>query len=53
MKSRPVLVGLAIAAAVNTAVGFGLPWSPEQVTLVNDFVIAITAFWVQSKVTPL
>lgn len=52
MNREPALVIAAIAALINVAVGFGLNWSAEQVTLVNVAVVALAAVVTRSKVTP-
>lgn len=53
MSEEPALVSAAVAALIALAVGFGLPWTPEQVALVGAFVIAIQALVTRHFVTPV
>ena len=53
IKSEPALVVAFIAAAIALAVGFGLPVSAEQVSLIMAFVIAGLGFVTRSQVTPV
>lgn len=53
MNREPALVIAAIAALINVAVGFGLEWTAEQVTLVNVAVVAVAALITRNKVTPV
>ena len=49
---EPALVIGLIGALVTLAVGFGLPVTPEQVGLINAFVIAAVSFATRTQVTP-
>lgn len=53
IKSEPALVVAFVAAAIALAVGFGLPVSAEQVSLIMAFVIAGLGFVTRSQVTPI
>lgn len=52
IRTEPALVVAFVAAAVALAVGFGLPVSAEQVSLIMAFVIAGLGFVTRSQVTP-
>lgn len=52
LKTEPALVLGAVQAVVALAVGFGLSWTGEQVSLVNAAVAAVLAVIVRSRVTP-
>jgi hypothetical protein len=49
---EPALTLAVVAAALNLAVGFGLPVSPEQVALLNALAVAVAGWVVRSRVTP-
>ena len=53
IKSEPALIVAFVAAAVALAVGFGLPVSAEQVSLIMAFVIAGLGFVTRSQVSPV
>ena len=62
MSSREPLairaaVVAALAAAVNLAVAFGLPWSVDQVAAALGFVnvasIAVVVVWSRGAITPV
>jgi hypothetical protein len=50
---EPVLILGLIQAVVALAVGFGLNWTAEQVSLVLAAVAAVVAFITRSQVTPV
>ena len=50
---EPVLWLTACSAIVNMAVGFGLGWTAEQVSLVNVALAAIVGVIARSRVTPV
>lgn len=52
MRKEPVLIIAAIIAIINTAIGFGLNWTGEQVSLINTALVAIGAALVRPAVTP-
>lgn len=52
MDKEPALIIAATIAIINTAIGFGLNWTGEQVSLINTALIAIGAVATRSKVTP-
>ena len=49
---EPVLWIALINALIMLAIGFGLDWTTEQVTLVMTAVSAVLAFLARSQVTP-
>lgn len=53
MFKEPALILGALSAVINLAVGFGLGWSAEQVSLVNVALAAIVAVAVRQQVTPV
>lgn len=53
ITEQPVYAAGLVSAGVSLAVGFGLQWTGEQVSLVNAFTVALLAFIVQKKVTPV
>lgn len=53
MGSEPALIIGAVNALIALAVGFGLPFSPEQVGLINAAVAAIAAIVIRQKVVPV
>jgi len=50
---EPALILAAVAALISLAVGFGLDWTGEQVSLVMVAVQAIVGVIVRQKVTPV
>lgn len=52
MSDEPALITAAISALIALAVGFGLPWTPEQVALSIAFVIAMQGVITRHFVTP-
>lgn len=50
---EPALIMAFVAAIVSLAVGFGLNWTGEQVSLVMVAVQALVAVVVRQKVTPV
>lgn len=50
---EPVLWLAATSSVVNLAVGFGLGWTAEQVSLVNVALAAIVGLLARSRVTPI
>lgn len=53
LNREPALVLAFVAAVVNLAIGFGLDWTAEQVTLVNVAVAALVGLLVRQQVTPV
>ena len=49
---EPVLVMAVIQAGIALAVGFGLQWTVEQVTLTVVFSSAVLGLIARAKVTP-
>lgn len=52
MNTEPTLIVAAVGAVLNLAVGFGLHWTPEQITLINAAIIAVMALVIRQHVTP-
>lgn len=50
---EPALILGAVNAIIAVAVGFGLPISIEQASLVNAAVAAVLSVVVRSQVTPV
>lgn len=50
---EPVLWLALVQAGIALAVGFGLEWSGEQVSLVMAFTAALLGFIARSQVTPV
>ncbi len=50
---EPALIVGFVAACVSLAVGFGLDWTGEQVSLVMAAVVAFCSLLVRQKVTPV
>lgn len=50
---EPALIMAAVQAVIAVAVGFGLEWSGEQVSLVTVAAAAILGLVVRQKVTPV
>lgn len=42
-----------ISAGISVAIGFGLPWTGEQVSLVNALITLMAGLFVRSQVTPV
>lgn len=42
-----------ISAGISVAIGFGLPWTGEQTSLVNALVTLIGGLFIRSQVTPV
>jgi hypothetical protein len=53
IERQPIRFAMALAIAVNLAVSFGLALSADQVVLLNSFVMAVLAWLLPDKVTPL
>lgn len=61
MNREPVVIMTAITALIEAsilaAVGFGLSWTGEQVSLVMGVVIAagavVSAVWTRARVSPV
>lgn len=52
IKSEPSLFTGFCASLLNTAIGFGLGWSPEQVGLVT-LLIGATVLLIRGRVSPV
>lgn len=52
-KREPALVLAAVQAVLAVAIGFGLSWSPEQVSLVLAATAAVLGLITRSQVTPV
>lgn len=50
---EPILWLTAGSALINLAVGFGLGWTAEQVSLVNVALAALVGLIARSRVSPV
>lgn len=53
MNREPALILAAVQAVIALAVGFGLNWTPEQVSLVLAATAAVLGLITRQKVTPV
>jgi len=52
IQAEPVMTMAVIQATISMAVGFGLNWTGQQVSLVTLFGAAVLGWIARSKVTP-
>lgn len=52
IAGEPVLTLALVQATLALAIGFGLHWTAEQVTLTMAFAAALLGFIARSKVSP-
>ncbi len=52
-RHEPALIVAAVEAAIGLAVAFGVPVSAEQVAAIMAVVLAVGAFAVRARVTPI
>ncbi|MGW4663164.1 hypothetical protein [Streptosporangium sandarakinum] len=53
VTGEPALLATLVASAVQLAAAFWLPWSDEQVTVVNAVVLALAGVWVAFRTRSL
>lgn len=52
-RGEPVAVAALVSAAITAAVAFGFEVSAEQIAAVNGVVVAVSALFARSKVSPV
>jgi hypothetical protein len=53
IERQPVRFAMALGIAINLAVSFGLALTADQVVLLNSLVMAVLAWLLPDKVTPV
>ena len=53
IERQPIRFAMALGIAINLAVSFGLALSADQVVLLNSLVMAVLAWLLPDKVTPV
>lgn len=51
-EREPVACSSAVAAALAVAIGFGVPITAQQASLITAFVVAVMGVIARSQVTP-
>jgi hypothetical protein len=53
IERQPIRFAMALGIAINLAVSFGLALTADQVVLLNSLVMAVLAWLLPDKVTPV